>query len=68
MTKNWTVGEAFRALESGDKDVRMDIGRRYPMFATASVEEILSSLDFVSLRKVENVLKGSGEEETVEEE
>lgn len=70
MAKNWTVAEAFDALQSGDKEARQDIGRRFPLFATSTPEELLAAIPtYVSVRKVEAVLKGDmPEAEEVEDE
>lgn len=59
MAKNWTVSEAFDALQSGDKEARQDIGRRFPLFATSTPEELLAAIPpHISARKVEAMLKG----------
>jgi len=65
--KNWGAGEAFKALQSGDKESRLDIGKRYPLFATASAEEIVEALDFITARKIEAILKGPLKEEEEKE-
>lgn len=58
MAKKWTVAEAYKALTSGDKEARLDIGRRYPLFSTATEAEILSAITTVTVRKVEAKLRG----------
>ncbi len=39
--KRWKVNEGIKALRSGDPEVRVDIATRFPLFATATDEEIL---------------------------
>lgn len=68
MAYNWKVGEAIRALKAGDLEARKDIGRRFPLFATATFEEILGAIDFVSVRKIEKALRGSDIEDEDEDE
>ena len=36
----------------------MDIGRRFPLFATSTPEDILNAIDVVSVRQVEARLRG----------
>lgn len=68
MAKNWTVSEAFDALQSGDKEARQDIGRRFPLFATSTPEELLAAIPpHISARKVEAVLKGDMPEAEADE-
>lgn len=82
MAKNWKFGEAVRAINSGDKEAILDIGRRFPLFANlaAQVNEAGMQLidcvpEYCSARKIESVLKGDVQEsegddteEAVEEE
>ena len=81
MAKNWKVGEAVRAIQPGNKEDIMDIGRRFPLFANraAQVNEAgVAMLDCVpeycTARKIESVLKGDvqesgdGEDEAAEDE
>ena len=76
MAKNWKVGEALRAIQSGNKEDIMDIGRRFPLFANlaAQTNEAGASIidcvpEYVSARKIESVLKGDVQEaETTEDE
>ena len=81
MAKNWKVGEAVRAIQAGNKEDIMDIGRRFPLFANlaAKVNEAgVAMLDCVpeycTARKIESVLKGDvqesgdGEDEAAEDE
>lgn len=69
MAKNWKVGEAVRAIQAGNKEDIMDIGRRFPLFANlaAQVNEAgVAMLDCVpeycTARKIESVLKGDVQE------
>lgn len=81
MAKNWKVGEAVRAIQAGNKEDILDIGRRFPLFANlaaqvneAGVQMLDCVPDYCTARKIESVLKGDvqeaaeGEEEAVEEE
>lgn len=70
MAKKWMVGEAIKALKSGDKEARLDLGRRFPLFCTSTFEEILNAIDFISVRKIEKVLRGGAldDEDDVEAE
>ncbi len=59
--RKWTAGEARAALRSGDVEARRDLGRRFPLFATASDDEIfaaLAKLPYVTPRKLESVMRG----------
>ena len=75
MAKNWTAAEAVGVLVKGeDKAAIQDIGRRFPLFATAAsrgqvgLVEIIESLpELITTRKVEGIFK-EGIEETDEEE
>ena len=65
MAKNWKVGEAVRAIMSGNKEDILDIGRRYPLFNNLASQtneagaKLLDCIpDYVTARKVESVLKG----------
>ena len=71
MAKNWKVGEAVRAIKSGNKEDILDIGRRFPLFANlaAQVNEAGVSMldcvpDYCTARKIESVLKGDIQEES----
>ena len=81
MAKNWKLGEAVRAIQAGNKEDIMDIGRRFPLFANlaAQVNEAgVAMLDCVpeycTARKIESVLKGDvqesgdGEDDAAEDE
>lgn len=81
MAKNWKVGEAVKAIQAGNKEDIMDIGRRFPLFANlaaqvneAGVKMLDCVPEYCTARKIESVLKGDiqeaaeGEEEAVEEE
>ena len=79
MAKNWKVGEAVRAIQAGNKEDILDIGRRFPLFANlaAQTNEAGATLldcvpDYCTARKIESVLKGDvqeteGEDEAAEE-
>lgn len=79
MAKNWKFGEAVRAIQAGNKEDIIDLGRRFPLFSNlaAQVNEAGMALidcvpDYCTARKIESVLKGdvqdSGEDEGAEEE
>ena len=77
MAKNWTVAEATEEILSGNKEAVIDIGRRFPLAARAiavageSAKEILSAFNFVTIRKVESILKDgvevSNEDDDIED-
>lgn len=65
MAKNWKVGEAVRAIQVGNKEDVLDIGRRFPLFLRLASQtneagaQLLDTIpDYVTARKVESVLKG----------
>ena len=65
MAKNWKVAEAIKAVQTGNKEDIIDIGRRFPLFLAASVNvneaalTILEALpDYCTARKIESTLKG----------
>ncbi|MCX7924154.1 MAG: hypothetical protein N3B21_19420 [Clostridia bacterium] len=69
MAKNWKVGEAVRAIQAGNKEDILDIGRRFPLFLNLASQvnepaaKILDTIpEYVTARKVESVLKGETEE------
>ena len=69
MAKNWKVGEAVRAIQSGNKEDIMDIGRRFPLFANLAAQaneagtKLLDCVpDYCTARKIESVLKGDIQE------
>lgn len=74
MARNWTAAEAFAVIQKGEsKSARIDIGRRFPLFATSTPEEIISAIPaYVSARKIEAILKGDvetndeGEDESID--
>ena len=53
MAQRWTVAEAVKAIASGDAAARVDITKRFPLFATATDREILESMDYLTVRVVE---------------
>lgn len=74
MAKNWKVGEAVRAIQSGNKEDILDIGRRFPLFANlaAQVNEAGASIidcvpEYCTARKIESVLKGDVQESSEDE-
>jgi len=65
MAKNWKVGEAAVAIKSGSTEDKLDIGRRFPLFAIlvaqtneAGIELLNMVPDYVTARKIEAGLKG----------
>lgn len=65
MAKNWTVGQAARAIHAGEKEAIFDIGRRFPLFAVLAAQanapalEIFDAMpEYMTARKVESILKG----------
>ena len=81
MARNWKFGEAVRAIQSGNKEDIMDIGKRFPLFLNlaSQINEAGASLidcvpDYCTARKIESVLKAGVEatepedDEDVEEE
>lgn len=68
MAKNWTIGEAFKAVLEGDKEGILDVGKRFPlscvMLAKVNAEAavIFDALpENMTVRKLESVLKGDAE-------
>ena len=68
MAKNWTIGEAFKAVLEGDKEGILDVGKRFPlscvMLAKVNAEAavIFDALpENMTVRKLESVLKGDVE-------
>ena len=81
MAKNWKLGEAVRAIQAGNKEDIVDLGRRFPLFSNlaAQVNEAGMAIidcvpDYCTARKIESVLKGDvqeaaeGDDEGAEEE
>lgn len=75
MAKNWKVAEAVNAIRNGDKDAIVDIGRRFPLFAVnaATVNDGAMGLieaipEFITVRKMESVLKKGVDDSEVESE
>ena len=73
MAKNWKVAEAVNAIRNGDKDAIADIGRRFPLFAVnaATVNDGAMGLieaipEFITVRKMESVLKKGVDDSEVE--
>ena len=59
--RKWTVSEAVAALRDGNKEARIDIARRFPLFATATDEEILDEITLMTARQIEIRMKGDEE-------
>jgi TATA-binding protein-associated factor Taf7 len=59
--RRWLVGDAWVAVhDTTNGKARVDIAKRYPLFATATEAEIfqaLNRLDYLSARKVEDKLR-----------
>lgn len=73
MAKTWSVSEAVKAINAGDKEAIADIGKRFPQFAVAAAKvgdnegamTILGALpEHVTARKVEAILKDGVDEDT----
>lgn len=69
MAKNWKVGEAVVAIQSGSTEDKLDIGRRFPLFAILAAQTneagvtLLNCVpEYVTARKIESVLKGELQE------
>ena len=68
MAKNWTVAEATEEILNGNKEAIVDIGRRFPLTSRAiavagdKAKDILSAFNFITVRKVESILKDGVEE------
>ena len=69
MAKNWKVGEAVKAIQAGNKEDILDIGRRFPLFANLAAQvnpagvALLDCVpDYCTARKIESVLKGDVQE------
>lgn len=69
MAKNWKVGEAVRAIQAGNKEDILDIGRRFPLFANLAAQVNFAGValldcvpDYCTARKIESVLKGDVQE------
>jgi hypothetical protein len=65
MAINWKASEAIVKIQEGDKEAIQDIGKRFPLFANLAAKvqdqsavEILSACpDYLTVRKIEDVLK-----------
>ena len=74
MAKNWTVAEATNEILNGNKEAIIDIGRRFPLATRAiaiageNAKAILEAFSFVTVRKVESVLKDGVEINTEDDE
>jgi len=72
--KRWGLNEGVKALRDGDVKARLDIATRFPMFVTATLEEIIEEVPakFMTVRQVEirlkkKLLKGHVEDTDVED-
>lgn len=78
MATNWTMEDAFEVIKKNeDRAAVMDIIKRFPLAGRAMVlaaenegaSEIVRSLPtYITVRKIENGLKGEIDEDDVEEE
>jgi hypothetical protein len=63
MAKNWTVAEATKEILAGNKEAIVDVGRRFPLAALAiakageNAADILGAMSFITVRKIESILK-----------
>ena len=55
--KRWQVNEAVKALRDGDVVARLDLATRFPLFSTATEEEILDEVTLMTARQVEIRMK-----------
>ena len=55
--KRWQVNEAVKALRDGDVVARLDLATRFPLFSTATEEEILDEITLMTARQVEIRMK-----------
>lgn len=71
MAKNWRMNELVSTLTAGRKEDLIDLGKRFPLTVLAAkvamgnegAETIFNALpDHVSIRKVENILRGDVED------
>lgn len=65
MAKNWKANELIEEIQNGNKDAIFDAGRRFPIFTTFAAKgnieglvEIIKALpDYITVRKIETILK-----------
>ena len=50
--KIWLVNKGVKALRDADIKARIDIATRFPLFATATLEEIVDEIDLMTVRQV----------------
>ena len=76
MATNWTLAEATKEILSGNKEAICDIGKRFPLTATAIASmgnnegalTIINALpEKITARKIEQTLKGDVEDTDVED-
>jgi len=53
-----TLADALEALESGNREAREELARKYPLFVTSTKEEILMAIKHISPRQLERALRG----------
>jgi len=74
MAKNWKPGEAAEAVKESKVSDILDLGRRFPLFATTvaaatagDVESMIKILDalpeYCTVRKIESALKGEASDD-----
>ena len=75
MARNWKPAEAVKAIKSGDKESIRDIGGRFPLFAVtaaqlneAGIVMIEAMPEYITVRKLETIMKGDAEETETEAE
>jgi hypothetical protein len=57
MAKTWTMRETYEVLKEGNAKARQELGKRFPLVSTATIEEIMACLpDSLTARKVETAL------------
>ena len=71
--KRWKICEGVKALREGNVKARIDLATRFPLFSTATDEEILDEITLMTVRQVEirmkkKLLKGYTEPDEPEEE
>lgn len=64
MAKVWKVSDAVKALRDGNLKARRDIGSRFPLFATATPEQVLDCVTDMTVRQIESRIKNGGKAPT----
>jgi len=58
MAKTYTMRETYELLKEGNPKARQELGKRFPLVSTATIEEIMACLpDVLTARKVETALR-----------